>query len=108
MKILAWLILPLATILLAGFAIANRAGVTVSLDPFPLEFSLPLYLLIFATLLLGILTGGSVVWWRQGRWRRRARADKREVRRLNQALQSGDDGAGRELVSVRDGAETAA
>jgi uncharacterized integral membrane protein len=48
-------------------AIANRTAVTFSLDPIPpaseaLSFQAPLFLVIFISILFGILLGGFVVW----------------------------------------------
>ena len=50
----------------AVIAVANRAPVRLSLDPFSdthpaLVLQMPLYLLIFAALLLGVLLGGLAV-----------------------------------------------
>lgn len=51
-------------------ALANRTVVTFSLDPFStanpaIAFSLPLYLLVFISLILGALLGGGAVWLRR-------------------------------------------
>lgn len=67
MKRLAWLVTgPLALAIIA-FAVANRRGVILSLDPFSLDtpaiaFKLPLWLIAFAALLLGIILGGAATW----------------------------------------------
>ena len=77
-KIVAALpLIPLA-LLIALFAVANRAPVTVSLDPFGdlsamFSVSLPLFLLLLLLLILGVIIGGMASWMRQSRWRRRAR-----------------------------------
>jgi uncharacterized integral membrane protein len=70
------------------FAVANRHMVTVSLDPFnshdpALSFELPLFVVIVAVAILGVVAGGSATWFGQRRWRRAARrheADAREMR----------------------------
>ncbi len=79
------ILLPVAVVLVA-FSLANRHAVTVSLDPFggaepSMSLSLPLFVLIFAVLLLGVLLGGVGAWLRQGRWRRQARQEHREAER---------------------------
>ena len=65
-------------LLLAGvagvIAVANRQTVVFSLDPFSttfpaIAFAMPLYLLVFLTLLIGVLLGGATV--ALGRMRRR-------------------------------------
>lgn len=84
------IVLPLALIFLA-FAVANRQFVTISFDPFSstdpaLGISLPLFIVLIAVAILGALAGGVAVWFGQGRWRRKARHDAREVRRLEAEL----------------------
>lgn len=75
------LLVPLA-ILLVALAVANRHAVTLSLDPFngdapAAALIVPLYILVFASLALGVVVGGVGVWFGQGRWRRQARHLKR-------------------------------
>ena len=67
----ALLLIPLA-LLIALFAVANRAPVTVSLDPFGdlsamFSVSLPLFLLLLLLLILGVIIGGIASWMRQSR-----------------------------------------
>ena len=79
--------IPLAVILVV-FAVANRHLVTVSFDPFnsndpALGITLPLFVVIIAVAILGVVAGGSATWFGQRRWRRAARqheADARELR----------------------------
>ena len=89
MRLIPWLVLPPVAVVLIAFAIANRTPVTVSLDPVPLEFRLPLFLVLLGGIGLGILVGGIATWLRQSKWRRLAR----ERRRAHDALQ-------RELAQV--------
>jgi uncharacterized integral membrane protein len=46
MRILAWIILPLLTLLLAIFAVANRQAVAISADPFPIIVEMPLFIVV--------------------------------------------------------------
>jgi uncharacterized integral membrane protein len=79
--------IPLAVILVV-FAVANRHLITVSFDPFnsndpALGITLPLFMVIIAVAILGVVAGGSATWFGQRRWRRAARqheADARELR----------------------------
>ena len=77
-------VLPIAILILV-FAVANRHWVTVSFDPFPgndiagPSIELPLFLMMFITGGLGVLAGGMLVWWRQGRYRRQLRDAKAEA-----------------------------
>lgn len=73
--------IPLA-ILLIALAVANRATVAFTIDPFNpgnpgLTVSLPLFVLLFATLMLGIVIGSLATWWRQGRYRKAARRSQK-------------------------------
>lgn len=80
-------------IVLALLAIANRAPVRLSLDPFrpaetALAITIPLYWVIFACLAIGVLLGGVSVWMRQGRFRRDARRNRREARHLREEVET--------------------
>jgi uncharacterized integral membrane protein len=84
------IVVPLAAVIIA-FAVANRQMVTVSLDPFnaaspAYAATLPLFILIFALVILGVIVGGVASWLRQGSWRRAARKLDAENRVLNQEL----------------------
>jgi uncharacterized integral membrane protein len=86
-KFLSAIILVPLAVLILGFAIANRQAVTVSFDPFDASqpayaATLPLFILIFVLVVLGIFIGGIAAWLRQGSYRRQARKLDRE----NQAL----------------------
>lgn len=77
-------LLPIGAAILA-FSIANRMIVTISFDPFsPLDSSsafvkLPLFAVLFITLILGVIVGGTATWFSQGRYRRRARDARDEA-----------------------------
>lgn len=75
-------ILPIS-LALVMLAVANRQKVGLVLDPFAGAWTLeaPLYLVVFAALIVGVLVGGASVWFGQGRWRRAARRNEREARR---------------------------
>lgn len=83
----ALVVIPLGLIFIV-FAVANRHWVTVSFDPFnsadsSVAVTLPLFVVIIAVAILGVIAGGSATWFRQRRWRRAARqheADARQAR----------------------------
>ena len=86
----AIVVVPLAAVIVA-FAVANRQTVTVSFDPFSsaapaYAATLPLFAILFAVLILGVLIGGIAAWLRQGKWRRSARRLDGEVRALHQEM----------------------
>ncbi|MGP2493817.1 DUF1049 domain-containing protein [Mesorhizobium sp. PUT5] len=81
---------PLAVILIA-LAVANREAVPFTLDPFnpgnpALTATLPLFVLLFASLLLGMIVGSAVTWVKQGRYRKLARQRGLEAENLRQAV----------------------
>jgi hypothetical protein len=73
---------------LAAFGVANRHLVRFVVDPLvPAGQSgpsveAPLSLFLFVALLIGVVVGGSVVWWGQGKWRRLARLRAKETHEL--------------------------
>jgi hypothetical protein len=84
--VLAVILVPL-TIVLIAFAVANRQTVVVSLDPFDqahpaLALAVPLFGLVLALLICGVLLGGVAAWLRQAKWRRAARLAEGEARAL--------------------------
>jgi uncharacterized integral membrane protein len=87
-KFLSYLIIVPLGIAFVVFAVANRHFVTVSFDPFnshdsALSFDLPLFVIIIAVAMLGVVAGGCATWFGQRRWRRAARhheADARDIR----------------------------
>ena len=86
------IVVPLA-VLIVAFAVANRQAVTVSFDPLSsadpaYAAKLPLFVLIFALVILGVIIGGIASWLRQASWRRTARALDAEVRTLHQELEA--------------------
>ncbi len=83
-KIVAWAVgVPLALVIIV-LAVANRASVRFSLDPISPDnpvfaLDLPLYILLFAAVLAGILAGGLVTWLGQRKWRRACREARRDA-----------------------------
>ena len=82
--------LPLV-FLVIGFAIANRNSVTLSFDPFrsvnpTLYLTMPLWLLFFSGILVGLIVGGIVSWWVQGKHRKAARDARADTLKLQAEL----------------------
>jgi uncharacterized integral membrane protein len=83
----ALVLIPLGLIFVV-FAVANHHLVRVSFDPFDssdpsLSGEVPLFVLIIAVAMLGVVAGGSATWFRQRHWRRAARrheADAQQAR----------------------------
>lgn len=88
--VLLLVFVPLAVVLVA-LAVANRGGVAFTLDPFNpgnpgLTLQLPLFVLLFGALAVGLVVGSLATWFRQGRYRRLARERGAEAERLRQAV----------------------
>ena len=80
----AVVVIPLGVIFIV-FAVANRHLVTVSFDPFnssdpSIAVRLPLFVVIIAIAILGVIAGGIATWFRQRRWRRMARQHEADAR----------------------------
>jgi uncharacterized integral membrane protein len=83
-------LIPLGVIFVV-FAVANRHPVTVSFDPFnstdpSLGVRLPLFVVIIAVAILGVVAGGTATWFRQRHWRRAARRHEAEARQMGAQL----------------------
>ncbi|MBV9564730.1 MAG: DUF1049 domain-containing protein [Bradyrhizobium sp.] len=88
----ALIVIPLFLTLVV-FAVANRHLVTVSFDPFnatdpALAISLPLFALIIMVAIIGVVAGGSAVWFGQRRWRRAARRHEADARAAKAHLEA--------------------
>ena len=83
-------LIPLGLIFVV-FTVANRHAVTVSFDPFnstdpSLGVRLPLFVVIIAVAILGVVAGGTATWFRQRHWRRAARRHEAEARQMGAQL----------------------
>ncbi len=80
---------PLAIVLVA-LAVANRGATPFTLDPFNpgnpgLTWQMPLFVLLFAAIAIGMIVGSLATWVRQGRYRKLARQRGQEAETLRQA-----------------------
>ena len=96
--ILVVVLVPLAVVLIA-LAVANRAPVAFTLDPFnpgnpALTLQLPLFFLLFAALAIGMVIGSLATWFKQGHYRKLARQRGLEA-------QAARDAAARQAVPRR-------
>ena len=84
------ILVPLAVVIVM-FAVANRETIAVSFDPFDAThpayaLKVPLFILIFLLVGLGVVIGGIAAWLRQHKWRMRARRAEAEARELRNRL----------------------
>lgn len=97
--------IPLAIVLIA-LAVANRAPAPLTLDPFnpgnpALTVSLPLFIYLFGTLVLGLLIGSVATWLRQGQYRKLARQRETELAKARKAPAQSDTSAMASLPAPR-------
>ena len=92
-RIVGWVVLVPLCLVLIVFALANRQLVVVNFNPFvPSEalttpgVGVPLFLVLFAVLLFGVLLGGVATWFAQAPHRRDERSYRREAERLAREL----------------------
>ena len=88
------ILVPLAVIIVM-FAVANREIITISFDPFDsahpaYALKMPLFMLIFVLVGVGVAVGGIASWLRQHKWRMRARLAETEARDLRARLDAGE------------------
>jgi len=94
LRYLKYFIMALAAVLLLMFAYANRSWVTVALNPFePIDDQLfsvpaPLYVVVFFSIMIGVIVGGASTWFSQGRHRRSLRQARSEIDKLRADLQA--------------------
>jgi len=71
-------------IIVVALAVANRQAVSLSMPPYIndepfFSFTLPLFAVIFVSLLVGMVIGSCATWFKQGRFRKAARERKAEA-----------------------------
>lgn len=88
-QLIGWFLLLPLSVLLIVFALANRHLVAVNFNPLvPVDaesaagFGVPLFFVIYAMLLVGVLLGGVATWFAQGHHRVEKRRFRRESERL--------------------------
>ena len=104
-KFLALAVLVPLAIVIVMFAVANREVITVSFDPFDsahpaLALKMPMFILIFVLVAVGVVVGGIAAWLKQHKWRTRARRAEAEARDLRARLDAGEQR--RNLPAVAD------
>jgi hypothetical protein len=94
-RVFYYVVLIVALIVIAAFALANREWIAQTIDlsydptnPGGVESTirLPMFLILFGVLVIGMLLGGITVWLKQGRFRRAARVAHVEVERHRSEL----------------------
>ena len=118
MRYLRYLFLAVLGIVLLTVALANRAPVTVKLLPEELalflgwapQITLPLFLLIFAGIVAGLLIGFVWEWLREHKHRAEASRERRERQRLEREvkdLRQPAPGSSDEVLAILDSRKAA-
>ncbi|WP_416897054.1 MAG: LapA family protein [Minwuia sp.] len=90
MKLIKLIVFLAAIIVGVSIGISNKEPVTLALEPIPYAVEFPLYLVIFACFLAGMIFGGIVVWFRDGRVRKRARSAESRAGELARELDANE------------------
>ena len=97
-RIVGWVVLVPLCVLLILFALANRQLVIVNFNPFMPPgtltqpgYGVPLFLVIYIVLLLGVIAGGIATWFAQGKVRQEKRHWRKEAETLRGRIQTCDE-----------------
>jgi uncharacterized integral membrane protein len=90
-RIVGWVVLVPLCLVMIVFALANTQPVQLYFNPLgpraPADGpGVPLFLVLFAVLLIGVVMGGIATWFAQAPHRRDERAYRRETERLNREV----------------------
>lgn len=85
-RLVGMLVMIVAAIVLVTLAVINRHEVRLVLDPFNPQspdfyLPMPLYAILFAMLIVGVVLGGMASWLSQGKWRKTARQRTQDAMR---------------------------
>jgi uncharacterized integral membrane protein len=93
-RIVGWVVLVPLCLGLIVFALANRHFVAVNFNPFaPVDgavapgYGVPMFVVLYVVLLVGVLLGGIATWFAQASHRRREKHWRREAHLLNGELE---------------------
>ena len=104
MRYLYWGLTILFAIVIACFAVSNRAPVDLEFWPLPLALSVPIYLVVLVVLLFGLLVGWFVGWIGSWSVRRERRRHAKRIDELERDLGRAHSGltptASKSLISL--------
>ncbi|WP_419907456.1 LapA family protein [Hoeflea sp.] len=77
------ILVPVAIILIV-LSVANRGTVTLALNPFDpsdtvLSLNAPFFVFLFIALMIGMVIGSLATWFKQGKYRKKARQEAKEA-----------------------------
>jgi lipopolysaccharide assembly protein A len=86
MKVLFWFVVLVIAVVLALFAVSNRAPAALAFWPLGFVVEVPLYLAVLAALLTGFVAGALTAWLAGRSRRREARRRRRRIAVLEREL----------------------
>ena len=93
-KIVGWVILVPLSLGLIVFALANRHFVAINFNPFTAVdtatvpgYGVPMFVVLYVVLLIGVMLGGTATWFAQSQHRRREKHWRREAHLLSNELE---------------------
>ena len=84
MKVLFWLLYLPLLVGVAAFGAANRHDVGINFEPLPFELTAPVFVVVLASALAGLVVGGLSAWTSGRKWRKTTRM----LRRHNALLET--------------------
>ena len=84
-RLLKYAVVLLAALVLLAFCLANHETVMLSFDPFgpsdnpAISITTPLFVIVLASMMLGVVAGAFATWLSQGRHRRASRQNRAEA-----------------------------
>lgn len=87
MAFIRWIVGFLLTVIIAAFAIMNRADVLFVWSPLHDAATIPAYLLALGAMAAGFILGGVTVWLNTGVLRREKRRQKKDLKAMEQKIE---------------------
>lgn len=87
---LRWILGFIITVAAVLFALANRTIVSVIWSPFHSAMEVPVFLPALASLVLGFMLGGAMVWLNGAERRREQRHQRKQIRKLEQMIEDSE------------------
>ena len=87
MKHFSWILTVPLTVVVIVFAVANREFVPLDLWPFEFAVQVPIFALVLCSMFVGFLIGALAMWLSSGKQRRRARAARGRLAKLEREVQ---------------------
>jgi uncharacterized integral membrane protein len=86
MRFVYWALVTVGAVILALFAVSNRADVGLGLWPLPFVAEVPLFLVVFLALAIGFVAGRLAAWFAARGRRREFRQRARRIEALEREL----------------------